>query len=378
MKVQVGLIKSCFYSYIICFFISLLARGATSIQSVKCPFNYLYHFGDDASDTGNSIRLLPFGPSLPAARLPYGTTNPGRPTGRWSNGLIEFDYTAAYLGLPNNVPYLLMNESTRDYGVIFSVARSPVLDPSFFTSRGIQIPPYVVPLSGQLSWFKSYLKTICSTPKDCADRLGNSLLFMGDNEANDIAYSLVQGKSIKEVTTYVPLVIGAMVEATREWIKMGARRIIIPGSAPLGCYPYILTVLPTNDSTAYDHLGCLKSVNNLIVSKNTAIQAEIVKLSLEFPTTQILYADIYTNVRTIIQQNYIAGRGDFTLKACCGIGGKYNYDSQRFCGDSGVPVCSNPNEYIYWDGIHYTQEAYNRYLKLIVLPTLLALKCTFI
>lgn len=37
-------------------------------------------------------------------------------------------------------------------------------------------------------------------------------------------------------------------------------------------------------------------------------------------------------------------------KACCGIGGEYNYDKSRICG--------NPTTYINWDGVHLTQTTY--------------------
>ncbi|KAK6161568.1 hypothetical protein DH2020_004949 [Rehmannia glutinosa] len=207
--------------------------------------------------------------------------------------IVSKEDKSSNLGLPNNVPYLALNASNGNAGVVFAVARSPILDSSFFKTRGIQIPPSVVPLSGRFTWFKTYLQSVCSTPRDCANRLGNSLIFLGDNEANDIGYALTQGKSIEEVSTYVPLVTQALVDATRELIKMGATRIALTGSAPLGCYPYILTALQTNDPLAYDNLGCLKRVNNLILSKNAALQAAILKLKLEFPFINILYADIY-------------------------------------------------------------------------------------
>ena len=45
-------------------------------------------------------------------------------------------------------------------------------------------------------------------------------------------------------------------------------------------------------------------------------------------------------------------------KACCGIGGDYAFSIARMYGAPGVPVCSNPNKLISWDGVHLTQEAY--------------------
>lgn len=63
---------------------------ANAIQgNFVCPFNSIYQFGDSISDTGNLIRVHP---TRPAASLPYGETL-GRPTGRYSDGLLIIDFT---------------------------------------------------------------------------------------------------------------------------------------------------------------------------------------------------------------------------------------------------------------------------------------------
>lgn len=50
---------------------------------------------------------------------------------------------------------------------------------------------------------------------DCASKMGNSLILMGDIEGNDIGYSLTQGKSIAQVRTYLPHVIRAQIKVTK-------------------------------------------------------------------------------------------------------------------------------------------------------------------
>ncbi|CAA0833322.1 GDSL esterase/lipase [Striga hermonthica] len=347
---------------------------ATSSQNTRCPFQYLYHFGDGVTDVGNSILDLPWGPSLPAARSPYGRTFPGWPTGRWGDGLIDFDYAAAEFGFPHITPSLSSNASSSN-GVIFSVARSPVLDHTFFKSRGVKIPTYAVPLSLQLSWFKAHLKSVCTSPTDCANRLGNSLILLGDIEANDVGYSLIQGKSIREVRTYVPYITEAQIRATRELINMGARHIVIPGNAIIGCFPYILTAMRSNHPDAYDNMGCLKSVNDLIAYKNDNLQAAMRNLSKEFPEVSIMYGPMDEGMRQVITETLAGPFRNTTLQACCGIGGKYNYNSRRFCGSRGVPVCSNPNNYIFWDGLHMTQEASLRIVRILIQPALSTLNC---
>ncbi|CAA0833314.1 GDSL esterase/lipase [Striga hermonthica] len=212
--------------------------GTSSAEGWNCPFDYLYHWGDGVTDIGNSIHVLPK-ITIPAGRKPYGMTYPGFPTGRWSDGLVDFDFSAEDFGLPNIQPYLNMSQSkAASYdGVIFSVAGSPVLHRKFFELRDIVIPPYAVPLNQQMHWFRKHLKYVCHSPS------GPDLV----NRA---------------------------------------------------------------------------------------------------------------------------------LKTCCGIGGKYNFDPKRFCSHKGVPVCSNPDEYVFWDGMHFTQEAQMRVEKSLIVPALQALNCT--
>jgi len=48
------------------------------------------------------------------------------------------------------------------------------------------------------------------------------------------------------------------------------------------------------------------------------------------------------------------------IEACCGAGGPpYNFNvSLGECGSGAATVCSDPSQYVIWDGIHYTEELY--------------------
>ncbi|GER48509.1 GDSL-like Lipase/Acylhydrolase superfamily protein [Striga asiatica] len=155
---------------------------------------------------------------------------------------------------------------------------------------------------------------------------------------------------------------------------MGASRMIVPGSSPIGCYPYILTQFPSNDPNAYDQFGCLKSVNDLITFKNNNLQQALASITSQFP--QVTYADYGLGVLQYINQTLAGPNRDNTLRACCGIGGRYNYNSGRFCGSVGVPVCPDPNNYIFWDGLHLMQEAQLRIEKILIQPALVMFNCT--
>lgn len=53
-------------------------------------------------------------------------------------------------------------------------------------------------------------------------------------------------------------------------------------------------------------------------------------------------------------------------KACCGIGGDYNFNMSRLCGTSGVPVCADPDKYVSWDGLHMTQKTHQYLSKWLI------------
>ncbi len=66
------------------------------------------------------------------------------------------------------------------------------------------------------------------------------------------------------------------------------------------------------------------------------------------------------------------GDADVTapLKACCGVGGAYNFDTKLTCGHAGAykntfvnltvrPPCPNPAGHLSWDGIH-TSDTFNK------------------
>ncbi|KAK6145822.1 hypothetical protein DH2020_019691 [Rehmannia glutinosa] len=330
-----------------------------------------YQLGDSISDTGNVVRLFSIAPS---SRRPYGETFPGYPTGRWSDGRLIIDYIAMALGLPLLNPYLAKNASF-DNGVNFAAAGSTALKSSFFLAKGI-LPQPVPSLGVQLKWFRKYLKSICSTPTDCANKLSRSLVFVGEFGYNDIGHAIGQGRSIQQIQDYIPLVTQTIINATREVIEAGASQVIVPGNFPLGCFPFFLFYAASNDPTAYDDLGCLKSVNNLTTFQNDGLQQALNSLRTEFPNNTILYADYYNAFRSLLRDAPTLGFDTTNLlKACCGIEGQYNPLDLGFCGNLlGGQACPNPNVYIHWDGIHLTQEAYRRMSQTLI--SNLGLNCT--
>ncbi|KAI3443696.1 hypothetical protein Pfo_000361 [Paulownia fortunei] len=212
-------------------------------------------------------------------------------------------------------------------------------------------------------------------PETCANRLNRSLVFVGETGYNDIIYAFYEGRSVQEIQTYVPLINQVIINTTRDVIRAGASQIVVPGNFPLGCFPIALSVSRSNDPTAYDDIGCLKSLNNLTTFQNNYLQGALGSLRKEFPNVIILYADYYNTFQSLLRNASTLGFNTTNLlKPCCGVDGQYNPFGPIFCGNLGVPVCSNPNVYIHWDGIHLTQEAYRRMFEILIKD--LKINCT--
>lgn len=88
------------------------------------------------------------------------------------------------MGFPELTPYQGGN-ATNNNAIIFAVAGSPMLDRRFFASRGIRLQPYASPLSTQMSWFKAYLETICSTPTGLYILISNFFVHYNSSMCNN-------------------------------------------------------------------------------------------------------------------------------------------------------------------------------------------------
>uniref|UniRef100_A0A1D1Z6H2 GDSL esterase/lipase At1g28570 n=1 Tax=Anthurium amnicola TaxID=1678845 RepID=A0A1D1Z6H2_9ARAE len=323
----------------------------------ECYIDSMYSFGDSIADTGNTLRLGPSGGfAPPSASLPYGSTYK-KPTGRCSDGLLMIDYFADAFNLPYLSPYL--DKSAKfDRGVNFAVAGATALDLSFFRGKGIMLPYSNVSLDVQVGWFNDHLKDVCSSKEDCSKKFEKALFFVGEIGGNDYNYALMQGKSIDEVKTYVPEVVGRIMNAAKTVIDAGGNKIIVPGNFPLGCVPCYLTIYASGNST-FDERNCLKDLNDFASFHNEHLRTAIADIKKDNPQVNISYADHYNTFLDLIDRADTYGLSKSSLlKACCGTGGNYNFNFRSMCGNPAVPVCPDPTKSISWDGIHLTQQAY--------------------
>ncbi|XP_048324066.2 acetylajmalan esterase [Ziziphus jujuba] len=320
-----------------------------------CKFNAIYQLGDSISDTGN---IMYEDPGCPSSKLPYGETFFNKPTGRYSNGLLMIDYIALSAGLPFLNPYL-SKDSLFTQGVNFAVAGSTALSPNVLAEKNIVSPFTNSSLSVQLHWMSTYFNSICLSARDCAEKLNRSLFMVGEIGGNDYNFALQQ-KTIKEAMAIVPQVVQAIKDAIQTVIGYGALKVVVPGNFPIGCFPIYLASFHTNDSSAYDEYHCVKELNEFSIYHNDHLKIAIEELKQEHPNVTIIYGDYYNAFQWVYRHASNLGFDASSVQnPCYGFGGEYNLSMEKHCGDSEVPVCSNPDQRISWDGIHLTQNAYH-------------------
>ncbi|KAI3719031.1 hypothetical protein L6452_19920 [Arctium lappa] len=351
-------------SSIITAFLILQVLWSCSLLANGC-YTSIISFGDSLADTGN-LKLLsadkPGEESLHFFLPPYGESFFHVPTGRCSNGRLVIDFIAESMGLPLVRPFVGDNgNGIMEFrkGVNYAVVGATALDSSFHAARGVHNPLTNSSLRVQLGWFKQSWPSICRHVQDCNHLISRSLILMGEIGGNDYNHALLSGKSIDEVEIYVPLVVKAIISTVKELIKLGAKTFLIPGNLPIGCSPPYLTMYYGSDKAEYDNsTGCLIRLNKLSEYHNELLQTELKQLRELYRDANIIYADYYNAAMQFFRYPNKYGFTNGALKACCGGGGPFNYNSSIQCADPSSTLCAHPDTYVNWDGLHLTQAAY--------------------
>ncbi|MBA0776862.1 hypothetical protein Gotri_011804 [Gossypium trilobum] len=347
----------------------------SSIQPVNGCFTSIFSFGDSLTDTGNllEISLLESNKLPPSAFPPNGRTFFHHPSGRRCDGRLVIDFLAEALG----IPFLQPSYTTKvgrlqkfQKGMNFAVAGATALNSSFLQENGIHNRSTNISLGDELNSFKHLLPSLCSSSADCKKLLRNSLIVMGVIGGNDYNHAFRE-KNNEAARKFVPLVVHTIASAIHELIELGAVTFLVPGNFPIGCSPDLLTNYQGSNKDKYDPLtGCLTWLNQFSQHHNELLRTELEKLRNRHPDINIAYADYYNIAMRFYHSPKQFGFKE-TLKACCGIGGLYNYNSSRSCGYPPLKSsCNDPSSYISWDGIHYT-EAANKWLANVVFEDLM-------
>uniref|UniRef100_A0A0E0BZ10 Esterase n=1 Tax=Oryza meridionalis TaxID=40149 RepID=A0A0E0BZ10_9ORYZ len=323
--------------------------------AVAQKYAAIFNFGDSLVDAGNLV-VDGIPDYLATARLPYGMTYFGYPTGRCSDGRLVVDFIAQEVGLPLLPPSKAKN-ATFHRGANFAITGATSLDTPYFQGRGLG---HTVWNSGslhtQIKWFQDMKASICKSPQECRDLFRRSLFIVGEFGGNDYNSPLFAFRPLEEVHTFVPDV---------KLIEEGAVELVVPGVLPIGCFPVYLSIFRKQPEMYGRRSGCIRDLNTLSWVHNAALQRKIAELRLKHPGVRIMYADYYTPAIQFVLHAEKYGFLRQTPRACCGAPGvgEYNFNLTSKCGDPGSYACDDPSNHWSWDGIHLTEASYGHIAK---------------
>uniref|UniRef100_A0A5B6ZC21 Alpha-L-fucosidase n=1 Tax=Davidia involucrata TaxID=16924 RepID=A0A5B6ZC21_DAVIN len=328
-----------------------------------CDFPAIFNFGDSNSDTGGLSAA--FGQAPP----PNGESYFHGPAGRYSDGRLVIDFIAKSLGLPYLSAYLDAVGSNFSHGANFATAGSTIrpqnttLHQSGFSPISLNVQFYQFNdfhrrsqiFRNQGGVFRELL------PK--AEDFSRAL-YTFDIGQNDLTAGYFLNMSTDQVRAYIPDVLDQFNTIIKDIYGQGGRSFWIHNTGPVGCLPYVMDRLLITAGQV-DKVGCASPFNEVAQYFNLRLKEAVVQLRKHLPLAAITYVDVYSVKYSLISQ---AKKHGFVhpLQACCGHGGKYNYNMHIGCGGkikvNGKEVlvakpCKDPSVMINWDGVHFTQAA---------------------
>ncbi|KAJ8616263.1 hypothetical protein MRB53_035635 [Persea americana] len=340
--------------------VCVLGVSGIPLSAAKCEIGAIFNFGDSNSDTGG------FWAAFPAQSGPFGMTYFKRPAGRASDGRVVIDFLAEAFGLPFLSPYLQSIGSNFKHGANFATLASTVLLPktSLFVTG---ISPFSLAIQfNQMKELKARVLEFHSKGSvghlPLPDIFTRSLYTL-DIGQNDFTSNLAT-LGIAGVKKYLPEVVSEILTIIKELYAEGGRIFMVFNLAPIGCFPAFLIELPHNYSDL-DEYGCLISYNNAVSDYNSILKEKLNLTRQLLRDAHVIYVDTHSIklelFRHPMQHGLLYG-----TRACCGNGGgAYNFNPKVFCGNSKIingrketaTACSDPQNYVSWDGIHATEAA---------------------
>ncbi|KAH7515716.1 hypothetical protein FEM48_Zijuj10G0055900 [Ziziphus jujuba var. spinosa] len=328
----------------------------------SCHFPAIFNFGDSNSDTGGLSAAFGQAPH------PNGVTYFHTPSGRYSDGRLK-SHDSESLGLPYLSAYLDSVGSNFSHGANFATAGSTIRPQNTTISQSGYSP---ISLNVQFIQFSDFHRRtqIFLKKGELFKKLlpkedsFSQALYTFDIGQNDLTAGYKLNLTTEQVKAYVPDVLSQLYNTIKNVYGQGGRSFWIHNTGPVGCLPYILDRYLVT-AAQIDKYGCATPFNEVAQYFNIRLKALVAQLRKDLPEAAITYVDVYSVKYTLISQAKKYGF-KLPLVACCGHGGKYNFNNNMRCGSKktikGKEVliaksCSNPSVRINWDGIHFTEAA---------------------
>ncbi|XP_021898218.1 GDSL esterase/lipase At5g18430-like isoform X2 [Carica papaya] len=313
--------------YVILLFILL----GTDDHMVKIECRAFFVFGDSLVDNGNNNYLLT---TARADSPPYGIDYPThQPTGRFSNGFNIPDFISEAIGSEPTLPYLSpeLNGEKLLVGANFASAGIGILD-----DTGIQFQ-YQQRVSGLIG-------------ADQAQQLVNEALVLVTVGGNDFVnnYYLVPFSARSQqysLPDYVKLLISEYKKILMRLYDLGARRVMVTGTGPMGCVPAELAMRNTNG-------GCSAELQRAARLYNPQLVQMLQSLNSKYGSDIFIAANTQETHNNFITSPEAYGF-ETSEVACCGQG---PYNGIGLCTVASN-LCPNRDVYAFWDPFHPSERA---------------------
>ncbi|KAF5770493.1 putative triacylglycerol lipase [Helianthus annuus] len=331
-------------SHVVLTFYLLSTLGLFAPQAEAAPRAF-FVFGDSLVDSGNNNYLAT---TARADAPPYGIDHPShRATGRFSNGLNIPDLISQRIGSEPTLPYLspeLTGEKLLR-GANFASAGVGILN-----DTGVQFVN-IIRAPVQLDYFKQYQQRVSALlGPEYTKQLVNNALFLVTLGGNDFVnnYYLVplsaRSRQYK-LQDYVPFIISEYRKILLRLYDLGARRVLVTGTGPLGCVPAELAQHSRNGECVAELQYAASLFNPQLDDMLTSLNQELGSHVFVGVNTRQMHNDFMSNP---------GAYGFVTAKiACCGQG---PYNGIGLCTPMSN-VCPNRDVYAFWDAFHPSEKA---------------------
>ncbi|KAG8376690.1 hypothetical protein BUALT_Bualt09G0090100 [Buddleja alternifolia] len=306
----------------------------------------LFVFGDSYADTGNVRKSL--GNSW---KEPYGTTFPGKPAGRFSDGRVLTDYVAKLLGVKSPLAYTWMKLGGKKLrnGMNFAYGGSGV-----FNTVGTLLPN----MTTQIDLFEKLLVDNHDSNLYTKSDLESSVV-LACLSGNDYGAYVATGGTVQGLQSFIPRVVNQLAVSLQRIHGLGATKIVVTALQPLGCLPRVTQMSSFQQ--------CNSTLNLAVNYHNLLLQQAVDKLNNYTKTPTFFILDLYNSFTTVLNQ-----KGDYQgilkfetpLKPCCmGISSEYFCGSVNGNGAKMYTVCSDPKSSFFWDSSHPTEAGWQAVYK---------------
>ncbi|KAJ6697322.1 hypothetical protein OIU85_003671 [Salix viminalis] len=328
--------------------ISILIGLVVAMAIASAPLaeaRAFFVFGDSLVDNGNNNYLVT---TARADSPPYGIDFPTRrPTGRFSNGLNIPDFISQNLGSESTLPYLSPELSGQRLlvGANFASAGIGILN-----DTGIQFLN-IIRMYKQLEYFEQYQRRVTALiGAQNTQQLVNEALILITVGGNDFVnnYYLVPFSARSRqfrLPDYVRYLISEYRKLLMRLYDLGARRVLVTGTGPMGCVPAELAQRSPDGQ-------CSAEIQRAAALYNPQLTQMIGELNNQYGADIFIAANTRQMATDFVRnpQAY----GFITSKiACCGQG---PYNGLGLCTVASN-LCPNRDVYAFWDPFHPSERA---------------------